>query len=186
MPVMPADAKALQDLLERSYRVISRMTDSVREGRELIQSTAVEKLHATDEKLQEVSTATEVAATDLLDGLDHSLELLRQLEEEELKGRPSRLTESLREEIFTLIGHLQFQDIISQQLACASNILREMEGHLGEFFALFEPGPPEKARPRSLHTRATPLAFDPGATTRGVEHRQALVDEVMNTRLLPK
>jgi hypothetical protein len=57
-------------------------------SRDMLERTTVENLQVTHDKLAEVTSATEVAATDILDGLDRSLALIDRLDEEE--GRDPR------------------------------------------------------------------------------------------------
>ncbi|HIC54758.1 MAG TPA: hypothetical protein EYO97_13070, partial [Gemmatimonadetes bacterium] len=77
-----------------------------------------------EQKLTEVSSATEMATSELLDGLDRALLLVDQLEvgpsssDDDADPR-----DDLREELHTLVTVLQFQDIAKQQLGNASTVL---------------------------------------------------------------
>ena len=46
--------------------------DSLRKSRGLLEQAAMERLKSTHERLAEVSSATEMAATGMLDGLDRA------------------------------------------------------------------------------------------------------------------
>jgi chemotaxis regulatin CheY-phosphate phosphatase CheZ len=159
--------------------VISQMLASVRTGRDLIQRTAVQKLQFTEAKLNEISDATESAAFDMLDGLDRALVLVDRFEREALEGTTSRVGPELREEIYNVIGHLQFQDITSQQLNHASSILHEMESQLSSFVRLF--GTADDIEPEQVEHRSRAVAFDTAATVANAADRQELVDQLISS-----
>lgn len=171
---------AVRDALARAYEVISQMLQSVRSGRDIIQRTAVQKLQFTEAKLNEISDATESAAFDMLDGLDRALVLVDRFEQEALEGKTSRVAPELREEIYNVIGHLQFQDITSQQLNHASSILHEMESHLSSFVRLFgTDGALEPAESAAANNGV--INFDTTATVSNAADRQELVDQLINS-----
>ena len=90
-----------------------------------------------EQKLTEVSSATEMATSELLDGLDRALLLVDQLEvgpsssDDDADPR-----DDLREELHRLVTVLQFQDITKQQLGNASTVLEERMLRLAEVFDL--------------------------------------------------
>jgi chemotaxis regulatin CheY-phosphate phosphatase CheZ len=168
----------MRHLLSRAYEIISHMLASVREGRDMIQRTTVQKLHVTEAKLHEISDATETAAFDMLDGLDRSIKLVDRFEAEEL-GRRSPLGTELREELYGVIGHLQFQDITAQQLNHASSVLQEMEQHLTDFVRLFGVGAAVAVASRGP-SYGSGASFDPAATTSDAAERQRLVDSLID------
>jgi len=90
-----------------------------------------------EQKLTEVSSATEMATSELLDGLDRALLLVDQLEvgpsssDDDADPR-----DDLREELHTLVTVLQFQDTTKQQLGNASTVLEERMLRLAEVFDL--------------------------------------------------
>lgn len=90
-----------------------------------------------EQKLTEVSSATEMATSELLDGLDRALRLVDQLEvgpsssDDDADPR-----DDLREELHTLVTVLQFQDVTKQQLGNASTVLEERMLRLAEVFDL--------------------------------------------------
>ena len=59
------------------------IVSSLRESRGLLEKQAMERLSSTHQRLAEVSSATEMAATGMLDGLDRSLVLVDHLEAED-------------------------------------------------------------------------------------------------------
>ena len=169
----------LPAILLRAYGEIQNVLDSLRQSRNVLERTTVEKIHHMHDKLREVTSATEVAATDILDGLDRALLLVDRLEGEEApEGDRAEAIGDLRNELFSVMGCLQFQDITSQQLSYASSVLGDMESRLAQLAAIFDPAKfgMQPVEPR-LETNG-PVAFDPAATTRDAETRQALVDEI--------
>ena len=90
-----------------------------------------------EQKLTEVSSATEMATSELLDGLARALLLVDQLEvgpsssDDDADPR-----DDLREELHTLVTVLQFQDTTKQQLGNASTVLEERMLRLAEVFDL--------------------------------------------------
>ena len=90
-----------------------------------------------EQKLTEVSSATEMATSELLDGLDRALLLADQLEVEPLSSDDDAdPRDDLREELHTLVTALQFQDTTKQQLGNASTVLEERMLRLAEVFDL--------------------------------------------------
>lgn len=176
-PESPLELNQLYGLLSQAYSMINGMLERVRESQGVLQDTAVQKLHDTNTRLNEVTSATESAATHIMDGLDRALVLLDRLESGE---RSEALTPELREELFGVMNHLQFQDILAQQLQHASSLLHEMESQLLDFAEVFDPAlhgaRPEAPLPRSP---ALPASFDPRATFGAAEERQALADELL-------
>lgn len=184
-PATPPAHEALPDLTEvhglltRAYSMITGMLDRLRESRTLLEDATVQKIQDTSAKLHEVTSATETATTDILDGLDRTLLLIDRLE----NGAPAaEIAAALRDEIFGAMNHLQFQDITTQQLHHAASLLHEMEGQLLEFARIFDPTthPDVEAAVAAGARHAAPVAFDPAATTRDAASRQALVDELLN------
>ena len=171
----------IPQLLLRAYAEINSVLSSLRQSRDVLERTTVEKLQHTHQKLAEVTSATEVAATDILDGLDRALAMVDRLDGEAVAGdteAAAGVRTELRDELFGLMGCLQFQDITSQQLSYAASVLHETEQRLQQLARVFdpqlfglEPVVEKGAAPRLV-------AFDPAATTADAEHRQALVDEI--------
>jgi chemotaxis regulatin CheY-phosphate phosphatase CheZ len=174
----PVGLAALPFILERANHEIQAVLANLRDSRNALETATVEKLQHTSEKLKEVTSATEVAATDILDALDRAQNMIDDLDaadavSDKEKGQLTR--DLLREEIFGMMGCLQFQDITTQQLAYASSVLTDMEDRLLSIAKLFDPA--------TVMVRVgteTPDArtFDPNATTRNAEQRQAVADEI--------
>jgi hypothetical protein len=174
----PVGLAALPFILERATVEIQTVLANLRDSREALETATVEKLQHTSDKLREVTSATEVAATDILDALDRAQTLIDDLDaaDEAGDGEKARNTRDLlREEIFGMMGCLQFQDITTQQLSYASSVLTDMEDRLLSIAKLFDPA---AALVRAATDSPDPQTFDPNATVRNAERRQALADEI--------
>ena len=171
------------ELLSRASLIINKMLDSLRAGQQVLQRAAVEKLHHTNTKLHEISSATESATTDIMDGLDRAFVLVDQLDGEDVGPRGSEIGGQLRDELFAVMTHLQFQDITSQQLDHASSIIQDMEHYLDEFVVLFDLPTIGKVQGyEAIGLRSELRPFDPCATTLAAEQRQAMVDEILTVK----
>jgi len=185
----PAGLAELVKAVVSTYSEIMGVIDNLRKSRGLLEEAAMQRLKSTHEKLAEVSSATEVAATGMLDGLDRALVLVDDLEaasatsdSEESAGH----RDELREELHTLMNLLQFQDITSQQLGYASTVLQDIEDRMVRLADLFDLGGMEFKGAPDAGERARELeeedhvTNDPDASTLNVEGRQALVDEIFS------
>jgi chemotaxis regulatin CheY-phosphate phosphatase CheZ len=179
-PSPSSDVVGLHDLLRRTYVVIQDMLDRLRESQSVIQHAAVQNLQVTSAKLHEVTSATESAATDIMDGIDRALQLVDKLD----AGTPSEeVAPQIRDELFAVMNHLQFQDITTQQLQHASSLIQEMERQLDECARMFDLATSQNpldipARPQPTEP-SSPATFDPCATVKDAEERQALVDAIL-------
>ena len=157
---------------------IGRLHRRLAQSREVLYKIADENLPHTNERLNVVTATTEAAATNLLDGLEAAIAMVDDLQDSEEPAARQKLSDDLRNQLFDLIGHLQFQDIITQQLAYASSVIAEAEARLGTLarnFGVAVDGddPAEDA--------TGPNTFDPGATMLDQGGRQALADELFTT-----
>ena len=144
----PAGLRDLVDILEAAYGEVMMIVESLRESRGLLEQQAMERLSSTHQRLAEVSSATEMAATGMLDGLDRSLVLVDHLEDadnvengtEDADGErgSSEIRNELRDELHQLIGLLQFQDITSQQLGYATGVLKDIEERMLRIAQVFD------------------------------------------------
>ncbi len=182
----PARLGNLIHILMKTYREISAVLEGIRKGRGILQQAAMDRVQKTHAKLQEVTMTTEVAATDMLDGLDKAISLVDQIVDSQEEGeKASETRESagneLREELHRLIILLQFQDITAQQLAHAAGVLAEVEERLEGLTRLLDLHHLDPADPTlvSLGDRmADAPSFDPAASTEDAEDRQALADKI--------
>ena len=182
---LPSSLALVPGILQRANEEIVNVLQNLRQCRSALKTATADKLQITHEKIREVTSATETAATGILDGLDRAQTLIDELDAEaEQSGDGSEkareLRNTLRDEIFMMTGHLQFQDITTQQLSYAASVLVDMEGRLSEIALLFDPrryGASELA----AGPRAVPAAFTPDATISNAEERQALADAVFSS-----
>jgi hypothetical protein len=173
----------LPQTLLRAYSEITGILDRLRESRGVMEQAAVDRLTQMNDKLKEVSSATEVAATDILNGLDRSVAMVDELDaiadKPESATRGAEIRSQMRDELFGLMVHLQFQDITTQQLAFASSIIREIEQRLGQIVGVFEPNAlVTDAYVASTPGASGPVCFDPNATTANAADRQTMADEI--------
>jgi hypothetical protein len=171
----------LPHLLVRASHEIGLALDNLRECRGVLERATHEKLPHTKAKLAEVSSATETAATDIMDAIDRSLALV-----DELDGcgdgngeRAAAIRGTLRDELFGVMGHLQFQDITTQQLNHVAAVLADIERRLAHVTSAFDPA---QLPPLSAEDAVGAAHFDPAATTAAAHERQALVDEIFGRR----
>ncbi|HEX6037817.1 hypothetical protein [Longimicrobium sp.] len=182
-PAAPAIAvaeglAALPQVLLRAYGEINNALTALRQSRGTLEQSTVEKLQLTNEKLREVSSATEVAATDIMDGIDRAIAMVDELETPADPERHAEIRNSLRDELFGVMGHLQFQDITTQQLSHASSTLVEMEARLVQLARMFDPSQLGLEGPVETHVEALGVAYDPYATVNGADSRQAVADAI--------
>lgn len=170
-------------LLDRANSQIISVLTRLREGRAAIENTAVGKVKITQDKLREVTSATEDAATNIMDACDRANSLVDELDGIDAEGSPDReksanIRGSLRDELFLMMGALQFQDITSQQLAHASAVLDEMEQRMIEVAKLFDPAVTLELPKLQAAADSNALTYDTNATTLNADSRQALADEI--------
>ena len=181
----PLGLIGLSHVLARSYTEIVSVLGSLRESRNVLQRTTVEKIHHTHEKLREVTSATETAATDILDGLDRAVAMVNDMDTKAAEGDAAagaELRNKMRDELFSLMGCMQFQDITTQQLNYASSVLTEMESRLAELAHILDPaafGAPAPAAPPPPAATG-PVNFDPAASVENAEARQAVADQIFD------
>jgi chemotaxis regulatin CheY-phosphate phosphatase CheZ len=172
-------------ILERANNQIRSVLTHLRETRHALQSTTFERLQTTHDKIKEVTSATEDAATNIMDACDRATQIVDELDVIDAEATPDRekalgLRSTLRDELFMMMGALQFQDITSQQLAHASTVLVEMETRLADIATLFDSGISFE-RPLA-NVQIDHKTFDPNATTRNAEQRQGVADEIFTVK----
>jgi hypothetical protein len=159
------------------YGEIGAALRGIRLSRETIQSYSLDRLRDTHSKLSEVSSTTESAAMEMLNGLDRSLAMIDGLETAQGAGTETHAQfDALRAEVNQLYGCLQFQDIIAQQLSGVAALLVDVEQRMATLAQLFDHPATGIAAGAGL-AAADPETYNPDATTRNVAERQALVDE---------
>jgi hypothetical protein len=173
----------VQGSLAFGYQSILNILGALRQGRGSIEAVASDRLHPAHEKLQEVTNTTETAATDILVGIEECLAMVDRLDEVDAAGEREEGTTvrtNLRNKLFDLMNHLQFQDITRQQLNFASSVLLDTEHHLAQIAAAIEP----TAGPLATAAVEDPNkgTYDPKATTQDAAARQAVADQVVALR----
>ena len=86
------------------------------------------------------------------------------------------LENEIQMEAFEIMNDMQFQDITSQQIQQASNLIGEAENKLLDFGQILAVFSGEKGKQPQSHSNG--LVFDPQATLEDREKRQALADEI--------
>ncbi|MEP6731904.1 MAG: hypothetical protein ABJE10_14750 [bacterium] len=186
---MTTPARAKGDLpfhpttLLRAYSEITGILQRLRESRGILEQAAVDRLAQMNDKLKEVSSATEMAATDIMNGLDRTIAMANELdvlaEQPGSGAKAAEVRAHMREELFGLMIHLQFQDIITQQLAFAASIIVEMEQRLAQIVGIFDTEAPAEGATAPVGTTPQgPTTFDPNATTSAATNRQTVADEI--------
>ncbi len=147
----------------------------LRESQQVLARATKQSFQHTNAKLNEISSTTHSAATQIMDGLDRALVLVDGIEE----GASSTATGLLRDELFGVMNLLQFQDITSQQMQYVSSVLGQTETQLAEFVRLLDPDRLGVGPAATAETTSRPRTFDPVATVQRTEQRQALVDSLL-------
>jgi chemotaxis regulatin CheY-phosphate phosphatase CheZ len=173
----------LPHILERANSQIRAVLLHLRETRQAIQSTTIGKLQTTHDKIKEVTSATEDAAINIMDACDRANQIDDELDGIDASETPDRqratdLRATLRDELFMMMGALQFQDITSQQLAHASAVLVEMESRLADVATLFDSSFSVDRPLAAVHGVPDEKTYDPNATIKNAEQRQNLADEI--------
>ena len=180
----------LPAILERANAQILNVLTRLRETRAALQNSTMEKFQATHDKLKEVTSATEDAAINIMDACDRASQMVDELDAIDAAPEPDRtkageIRGTLRDEIFMMMGALQFQDITTQQLNHASSVLVEMEQRLLEVAKLFDANGDVAQLTGRTNEVADNGTFDPNATTHNAEGRQALADEIFTAIRAP-
>jgi chemotaxis regulatin CheY-phosphate phosphatase CheZ len=171
---------SVNDVLKRTSEEIVEIISGIRQGREEFQQSTAERIERTRDKLKEISSATEMAATDMLNSLDRTVALLDTLEGETDEQHARSTRNQMRDELGGLFISLQFQDITSQQLAHASGMLDQVERRLARVLERFDAAVLGiSASAIEQHTNG-PLTFDPAASMHDAGTRQAIADEIFH------
>jgi len=167
----------LPTVMLRVYSEISAALGGIRQTREAIQAHAVQRLHDSHDKLKEVSSTTESATMEMMNGLDRTLALIDDLERQADSASPAPAFNTLRGEVNQMFNHLQFQDITAQQLQGVTHLLIDVESRIDSVAAMFGQAIGEAA-PASSES----LSYNPDATVKNTAARQAMIDEAFQQR----
>ena len=168
----------LPGILVQANKEIVSILESLRKNKSQLQSAAVERLQHTHSKLEEVNLATESAATGILDSLDRAQSYLDTMDADDPAPgtASSELRDAMRNELFAITEALQFQDITSQQIRYAANVLVELEEKLMSLLHMIDITGIDDVSAH-LHDAGRDT-YDPNATTKNREVRQHVADEV--------
>lgn len=168
-------------VMQRASSEIAQVLCTLHTSREALEGVTLQEIHDSAVKLCEVSSATEIAATRMMDGLERAHALVDRLDElDSVNGTGDSVIEAvtvrakLRDELFALMGSLQFQDITSQQLGHVSQMLRDIERRLHATSSLLSGGRGEAA---VISSEQVPT-FSESASTQNSFERQAAADAI--------
>ncbi len=175
----PGGFAELSRTLLRAYAETVGIVVRIRDSCGMVDNAGIDRLQQMHGRLREVSSATETAATDILDGLSRAVSVIEQLDT--LDALPDadrhRMLASVKDELSGVMNHLQFQDITAQQLGHIASLLTEMRRRINQIVTVFAdpavPFAPDEVEPGS---------FDPNATTTGSADRQSVADEIFAVR----
>ncbi|MGI8507754.1 MAG: hypothetical protein ACR2MQ_00340 [Gemmatimonadaceae bacterium] len=169
-------------VMQRANMEIEQVLRTLRESREVLQDVTLREIHDSTAKLAEVSSATELAATRIMDGLDRAQGLIDHLDEidgcaagGDATVKAAAVRSRLRDELFAIMGSLQFQDITSQQLGHVSRMLADVERRLYATTAILDGG---VANAALINAESVPI-FAESASTRNAGQRQAAAGVVV-------
>lgn len=175
---------ALASTLLRAYAEVASLLDRIKQSRGLLQEANDARLDQMNKKLSAVTSATELAATGMLDGLDRAIAVVTELEAEAAETqdlvRHARYT-ALREELYGVMTHVQFQDITSQQLGYAAAVISDTERRLEQLTGIFEPFAADVSAVSGGVESSAPKHFDPNAVA-DKSDSQAFADALFGPR----
>lgn len=166
-------------VMQRATSEIAQILCTLHTSREALQGVTLQEIHDSATKLGEVSTATELAATRMMDGLERAHTLVDRLDEIDSPGHlgdaaieAAVVRAKIRDELFAVMGSLQFQDITSQQLGHVAQMLRDIESRLQAISSLLSGGDADAA---IMASNQVPT-FSESASTQNSFERQAAAD----------
>lgn len=179
----------LPTALLRTYNELAEALDGIRLTREVIQANAIEGLRDSHLRLNEVTSTAESATISLLDSLDRTLAMVDSLESDQAVNRSETVAE-LRDHLNGMFGHLQFQDIISQQLRGVMQLLSDIEDRIARVADLFDNALGVAPRPAGALAEEPSAASRDGsynaeASARDADSRQAAIDETFRVSREP-
>lgn len=172
----------LPAIILRAHAEINEILGGIRLTRSAIQAHAVERIRDTHNRLTDVTSTTENATLELMNGLDRTIELVNSLEQKANGHTSTDGYQVLRDQVSALYNHLQFQDITAQQLQGVTHSLMELEVRVTALSALFDQdlvnslqgGTPRNAQENGS---SADLAFNPDATMKRTVADQEMIDE---------
>ncbi len=174
------DPEVLPSAILRLSAELTRVLNGIRVTRETIQTCSADRLRDTHARLHEVSSTSESAAMKMLNGLDRTLAMIDALEHSAGGTAAPDLYRALRAEVNQQYSHLQFQDIIAQQLNGVAGVLIEVEQRVQTVAGLFDDILGGQLAPGTGMV-LDPQSYNPDATMRGAGDRQAMIDEAFRS-----
>lgn len=165
-------------LMQRANQEIACVLRVLHNGRDALGEVPLHALRDSIDKLTEVSTATESAAHRIMDSIERAQRMLDSLddlaEEPTVNGAIEEATmrARLRDELFQIMGALQFQDITSQQLGHAAQMLGDVGRRVQATTSLLGG---RCAEAEAVVAEASPV-FAESASIHDVGERQAAAD----------
>jgi len=172
-------------VMQRASSEIAQVLCTLHTSRETLEGVTLQEIQDSATKLCEVASATEVAATRMMDGLERAHALVDRLDEIDSRvgvgaGAGDSMIEAattrakMRDELFAVMGSLQFQDITSQQLGHVSQMLRDIERRLHATSSLLS-----GARGEAVIMSGEQVpTFSESASTHNTFERQAAADAI--------
>lgn len=168
-------------VMQRATSEIAQVLCTLHTSREALQGVTLQEIHDSATKLGEVCSVTELAATRMMDGLEHAQAFVDRLDELDVLGgagdsviEAATIRAKIRDELFAVIGSLQFQDITSQQIGYVSQMLRDIERRLHAISSLLAGGRGEAV---AISSEQLPT-FSESASTQNSYERQATADAI--------
>lgn len=168
-------------IMQKASSEIAQVLCTLQTSRDALEETTLQEIHDSTLKLHEVTSATAVAAGRMMDGLEQSHALLDRLDEIDTGAQASEsMTESvavrarIRDELFAVMGSLQFQDITSQQLGHVAKMLGDIARRLHATTALLSGGCSEAV----IISHEQVPTFSESASTQNSYERQAAADAI--------
>ena len=151
----PGGFAELSRTLLRAYAETFTIVQRIRDSCDLADSDA-DRLQQMHGRLREVSTATENAASGILDSVNRAIALVDRLDGASDADR-RQLIAQIKAELNGVPTHLQFQDIAAQQLGSIATLLSEMRKRIAQIAGSF-------AAPQGTSGKVDHDPFDPNAT----------------------
>ncbi len=166
-------------MMQRATGEIAQVLCTLHTSREALQGVTLQEIHDSTTKLGEVCSATELAATRMMDGLERAHSYVDRLDDiatldnsGDADIEAATIRGRMRDELFSVMGSLQFQDITSQQLGHVVQMLHDIERRLHATSSLLSGGQGDAA---VMASDRLPT-FSESASTRNSFERQATAD----------
>ncbi|MEO7216641.1 MAG: hypothetical protein ABI026_00430 [Gemmatimonadaceae bacterium] len=168
-------------VMQRASSEIAQVLCTLHTSREALEGVTLQEIHDSATKLRDVASATELAATRMMDGLERAHALVDRLDDiasiacdDDSAAEATSVREKLHDELFAVMGSLQFQDITSQQLGHVAQMLGDIERRLHATSSLLSGGCGEAT---CISAEQFPT-FSESASTKNSFERQTAADVI--------